>query len=235
MIGWLIPLCILCVLLVLLLTPVILRLEYDTIRAVFSWRISWMGLTAFSSEKTGILQRMRRKSGEKSAADAQKKAEKTEKTWKRYWKLFRDVAAVLPKPLRMLWKGISIRGLVIGARVGLFDAKDCAVAYGAQNAFVYTTLGLLQSMMRVQVEQVQVQCAFGRQQSDFVVRFRTHVCPLAALAALVSFGVGIGIRCSQCRDASEAQQQQEPSASHVQETSKTASSSVKMRNRRNFT
>ena len=101
---------------------------------------------------------------------------------------------MLPKPLRLLWKGISLKQLTLGVQVGRFDAQECALAYGAANAAVYTAVGLLGSAMRVQVQQIQVQCAFGQECSRWVVRGKLHLCFLAALAALCSFAVGYAMQ-----------------------------------------
>lgn len=82
----------------------------------------------------------------------------------------------------------------MGVQVGRFDAQECALAYGAANAAVYTAVGLLGSAMRVQVQQIQVQCAFGQECSRWVVRGKLHLCFLAALAALCSFAVGYAMQ-----------------------------------------
>ncbi|MFR6495406.1 MAG: GerW family sporulation protein [Ruminococcus sp.] len=97
---------------------------------------------------------------------------------------------MLPKPLRRLWKGLSLRHLTVGVQVGRFDAKECALAYGAANAAVYAAVGLLSSAMRVHLEQLTVQCAFGQERSRWVIRGRLHFCPLSALLALGSFAMG---------------------------------------------
>ena len=110
------------------------------------------------------------------------------------WALIKGSLSVLPKPLRLLWKGISLKQLTVGVQVGRFDAQECALAYGAANAAVYTAVGLLGSAMRVQVQQIQVQCAFGQECSRWVVRGKLHLCFLAALAALCSFAVGYAMQ-----------------------------------------
>jgi len=126
----------------------------------------------------------------KTDEEKDEKKESRLKKGKRIWKMVRDIVPILPKPFRILWKGISIRKLVIGVQVGRFDAKDCAVAYGTVSGTVYTTLGILQSLMRVQVEQVQVQCAFGKDQTLWIVRGKMYFCLLSAFAAIGSLAIG---------------------------------------------
>ena len=141
----------------------------------------------------------KRKKPKKSRRPAKKKSpESSEKNEKQKlehgWALIKGSLSVLPKPLRLLWKGISLKQLTVGVQVGRFDAQECALAYGAANAAVYTAVGLLGSAMRVQVQQIQVQCAFGQECSRWVVRGKLHLCFLAALAALCSFAVGYAMQ-----------------------------------------
>ena len=92
----------------------------------------------------------------------------------------------------------------IGAVQGLpvcFDAKECALAYGAANAAVYAAVGLLSSAMRVHLEQLTVQCAFGQERSRWVIRGRLHFCPLSALLALGSFALGYVMQKNRQEDA----------------------------------
>lgn len=192
MTGWLIALGIVLLLLGLLLMPLVMTVEHDDSQGHSFWKLSWLGISLCSSEKKGLFQRSPRKKSEKhKKKEKPKNAEKSRsRTPKQYWETFRDVTGILPRPLRMLWKGISIRGLEIMVQVGRFDAKECAVAYGMTNAMVYTSLGVLQSTMRVKVRRVFVQCAFGQEESQWTVRGKVHFCPLAAVAALFSFAIG---------------------------------------------
>lgn len=214
MIGGLIALGVLVLLLLLLLTPVVLRLEYDDIRSFFFWKVSWLGVSLFSSEEKGLFQWMKRKFRRRSVPEKKTKTESSKKEWKRYWESFRKTASILPKPLRLFWKGISICGLTVGVQVGRFDAKECVIAYGAANALLYTALGMLQSMMRVRMKHVQVKCVFGMDRMDWIVRGKIHVCPLAALAALLSFAVGMAMQWKQ--DAPNRKKTQQ-AASNLQE------------------
>ena len=60
------------------------------------------------------------------------------------------------------------------------------------NMLVFQALGLLKSCLRVHEKQIVVQSAFGREKTDWVVRGRLLVCPLAALAALLSLALPFG-------------------------------------------
>lgn len=100
-----------------------------------------------------------------------------------------------------MWKGLSLRHLIVGVQVGRFDAKECALAYGAANAAVYAAVGLLSSAMRVHLEQLTVQCAFGQERSRWVIRGRLHFCPLSALLALGSFAMGYVMQKNRQEDA----------------------------------
>lgn len=192
MIGWLIASGIVLLLLGLLLSPLVMAVEHDDSQGRSFWKLSWLGISLCSSEKNGLFQRLSREKPEKRKKNEKpKKAEKSKsRTPKQYWETFRDVTGILPRPLRLLWKGISLRGLEIMVQVGRFDAKECAVAYGMTNAMVYTSLGVLQSTMRVKVRRVSVQCAFGQEKSQWIVRGKAQFCPLAAVAALLSFAIG---------------------------------------------
>ena len=216
MVGWLIVLGILALLLGLLLSPFSFAWDYDAPKDRFFWKLSWLGISFADSAGKGLFQRKKegsrklekepekqkkkkRKKPKKSRRPAKKKSpESSEKTEKQKlehgWALIKGSLSVLPKPLRLLWKGISLKQLTVGVQVGRFDAQECALAYGTANAAVYTAVGLLGSAMRVQVQQIQVQCAFGQECSRWVVRGKLHLCLLAALAALCSFAVGYAMQ-----------------------------------------
>ena len=206
MIGLLIVLGILLLFGILLMTPAVFQLDFDHFKDRVFWRVSWFGISLFSSDASGLFLRSKSRSKKKSAEKQKNDKESKEKTLrklKRYERLFRDVLSILPKPLRLFWKGISVQHLVIGAQVGRFDAKECALAYGKISALVYTGLGLLQSTMRIKTDQVQLQCAFGQEKTRWVVRFRLYCCPLAAVAALFSFAIGYGMKRSKMSASSE--------------------------------
>ena len=74
-------------------------------------------------------------------------------------------------------------------------------SYGAANAAVYAAVGLLSSAMRVHLEQLTVQCAFGQERSRWVIRGRLHFCPLSALLALGSFAMGYVMQKNRQEDA----------------------------------
>ena len=190
MTGWLIALGIILLLLCLLLMPFVLRVEYDETRDIFQWKLSWFGIPLLRSDRKKA--QRKKKSGapkqKKPAGDSASRGKKL----RRMWKQFHGKLSDLPKSLRWLWKGMSIRGLVIGARVGRFDAKACAIAYGVTNMLVFQALGLLKSCLRVHEKQIVEQSAFGREKTDWVVRGRLLVCPLAALAALLSLALSFG-------------------------------------------
>ena len=159
-----------------------------------------------SSEGKGVF---RKKTGKPEKKERRKEPETEEKPehtdkkgkLKRYWKIAQNSLSVLPKPLRRLWKGLSLRHLIVGVQVGRFDAKECALAYGAANAAVYAAVGLLSSAMRVHLEQLTVQCAFGQERSRWVIRGRLHFCPLSALLALGSFAMGYVMQKNRQEDA----------------------------------
>ena len=67
-------------------------------------------------------------------------------------------------------------------------------ALSSAEGFARGAVGLLGSAMRVQVQQILVQCAFGQECSRWVVRGKLHLCFLAALAALCSFAVGYAMQ-----------------------------------------
>ena len=189
MVGWLIVLGILALLLGLLLSPFSFAWDYDAPKDRFFWKLSWLGISFADSAGKGLFQR------EKEESRKPESSEKTEKQKLEHgWAFIKGSLSVLPKPLRLLWKGISLKQLTVGVQVGRFDAQECALAYGAANAAVFTAVGLLGSAMRVQVQQIQVQCAFGQECSRWVVRGKLHLCFLAALAALCSFAVGYAMQ-----------------------------------------
>ena len=206
MIGWLIVLGILALLLGLLLSPLVFALDYDDPKDRFFWKLSWLGIPLLSSEGKGVF---RKKTGKPEKKERRKEPETEEKPehtdkkgkLKRYWKIAQNSLSVLPKPLRRLWKGLSLRHLIVGVQVGRFDAKECALAYGAANAAVYAAVGLLSSAMRVHLEQLTVQCAFGQERSRWVIRGRRHFCPLSALLALGSFAMGYVMQKNRQEDA----------------------------------
>lgn len=209
MIGWIVAGSILLLVLVLLLMPVALWVEYDDVRQRYFWKISWFWLPLLRSTGDGLLQRFRKKPSQKQPKPQEKSktqpAPDTRGRLRRGWDLFQSVARRVPKALRLFWKGISIRKLTIGVQVGKFDAKACAIAYGAYSSAVYTALGVLQSMLRVSVEQVQVRCAFGTEGTVWVIRGKLRVCPLAAISALCSVLLGMIWDRVQRREAEELQ------------------------------
>lgn len=167
MVGWLIVLGLLALLLGLLLSPFSFAWDYDAPKDRFFWKLSWLGISFADSAGKGLFQRekeesqkpekepekqkkKKRKKPKKSRRPAKKKSpESSEKTEKQKlehgWALIKGSLSVLPKPLRLLWKGISLKQLTVGVQVGRFDAQECALAYGAANAAVYTAVGLLGS------------------------------------------------------------------------------------------
>lgn len=191
MIGWLIALGILLLLAVLLLMPFVFRVEYDDPNDNFFWKLSWFGGSLIDSEGTGLFQRMKRRPKKPKPDDKPEKSKKPEKEkGKHYWQMFRDATSTMPRVLRWLWKGISIHKVLIAVQVGCFDAKACAISYGAVNAAIYAALGLLQSTMRIKKPQVVVRCAFGTEKFQWVIRGRMHFCLLSAIFALSSFALG---------------------------------------------
>lgn len=195
MVGWLIVLGILALLLGLLLSPFSFAWDYDAPKDRLFWKLSWLGISFADSAGKGLFQREKEESRKPAKKKSPESSEKTEKQKLEHgWALIKGSLSVLPKPLRLLWKGISLKQLTVGVQVGRFDAQECALAYGAANAAVYTAVGLLGSAMRVQVQQIQVQCAFGQECSRWVVRGKLHLCLLAVLAALCSFAVGYAMQ-----------------------------------------
>ncbi len=190
---------ILLLLLVLLLTPAKMQLDYDNFEERFFWCLTWFRILLFSSEQNGRFQRKKKASKKSDTAKTAHQANR-----RQMFELFRGIVPILPKPLRWLWKGISVRGLVIGARVGCFDAQECAVAYGRTNAAIYTMLGLLESTMRMKVQQIQIDCAFGQERTHWLVRCRVQCCPRAVLAAAFSFGIGYVIKQNQNQNKKKA-------------------------------
>ncbi len=208
MIGWLIVSGILLLLLLVLLTPLCAKIDYTEDGG--TWRISYFGITLFNSENTGWFRRKEKKEAKESDAaekerskeekqkkkkkkkkrKAEKQSGKSKKPWKERLQQLLDILAILPKPLRFLWKGIWIRHLTFGVQVGKFDAKECAVTYGAVNGAVYPAIAILQSAMHVQIDQISVQCAFGQDKQRWVLRGKLCVSPLAAVVALISLAVG---------------------------------------------
>ena len=153
MVGWLIVLGILALLLGLLLSPFSFAWDYDAPKDRFFWKLSWLGISFADSAGKGLFQRekeesrkpekepekqkkKKRKKPKKSRRPAKKKSsESSEKTEKQKlehgWALIKGSLSVLPKPLRLLWKGISLKQLTVGVQVGRFDAQECALACGA--------------------------------------------------------------------------------------------------------
>lgn len=201
MVGWLIAVGLVLLILAVLLLPFKFRFDYDDFHQNRFYRLSWLGIPLLSSEKNGLFQRGGDQKKPEKASPPKKKRKKKkqpedpspeEKRNKRkqYGAMAKDAMASLPKPLRRLWKGFFVRHLTIGIQVGRFDAKDCAVAYGAANAALYTSLGLLQEAMHVQLEQAAVQCAFGQEKNRYVLRGTVFYCPLAAVMGALSFLIG---------------------------------------------
>ena len=147
MVGWLIVLGILALLLGLLLSPFSFAWDYDAPKDRFFWKLSWLGISFADSAGKGLFQRekeesrkpekepekqkkKKRKKPKKSRRPAKKKSsESSEKTEKQKlehgWALIKGSLSVLPKPLRLLWKGISLKQLTVGVQVGRFDAQRC--------------------------------------------------------------------------------------------------------------
>ena len=78
-------------------------------------------LPLLSSEGKGVF---RKKTGKPEKKERRKEPETEEKPehtdkkgkLKRYWKIAQNSLSVLPKPLRRLWKGLSLRHLTVGVR-----------------------------------------------------------------------------------------------------------------------
>ncbi len=202
MIGWLIGIGLLLLLIAVLLLPLTFRFDIDDPQNRRFYRLSWVGIPLFSNEGDGLFQRKsddegaeqpekksKRKKREKPE-DAENESESKGEKIKQYWGMAKDALSALPKPLRRLWKGFSVRRLVVGIQVGRFDAKECAVAYGAVCAALYPALGLLQEAMHVKLEQVTVQCAFGQEKNRYVICGVMRFCPLAAVVGAFSFLLG---------------------------------------------
>ncbi len=191
MIGWLIVLGILALLLGLLLSPLVFALDYDDPKRPLFLETVLAGHSAALQRGQRRIPEKRRESRRKRNAAKNRRQKKNRNTptkkgkLKRYWKIAQNSLSVLPKPLRRLWKGLSLRHLIVGVQVGRFDAKECALAYGAANAAVYAAVGLLSSAMRVHLEQLTVQCAFGQERSRWVIRGRLHF-----LSAVRTSGAG---------------------------------------------
>ena len=139
MVGWLIVLGILALLLGLLLSPFSFAWDYDAPKDRFFWMLSWLGISFADSAGKGLFQRekeesrkpekepekqkkKKRKKPKKFRRPAKKKSpESSEKTEKQKlehgWALIKGSLSVLPKPLRLLWKGISLKQLTVGVQV----------------------------------------------------------------------------------------------------------------------
>ena len=214
MLGWCIRLGLLAILLLLLFTPLVLSVDYDDPNERYDWKLSWFGILLISSENKGLwyyLQKRKKlEDTENISKEKSKKALRKGKL-KLYWKKISTYLPMIPKVLRLLWKGITVRNLVIGVQIGRFDAKDCAAAYGAVNALVYTSLGLLKSCMRLNLRQVCVQCVFGKDVFQWIIRGKVYFIPLAGVAALLSL-----IWAMVMQSRKEQQEQENQSAENMQ-------------------
>ncbi len=199
MMGWCIALGVLVLLILLLCVPLVLTVDYHDPDKRYMWKLSWFGIPLFSNKRRCLWNFLskhihrRKKKRIQKAKKAVSESDDSAGKMHQYWQLLKDYLPLLPKPLRWLWKGIAVRHLIIGVQVGRFDARECALAYGAANALVHTSLGLLQSCMRLQIEQVCVQCAFGKTSAQWIVQGKVYFTPLAGLAALGSLVFAIAV------------------------------------------
>lgn len=211
MVVLIILLILLVIICLILFVPITISWNVDTPADCTQYSLTWFGVTLYNQDGKGVLVNLMQKEKppkekEESEEEEEKPEESTKEKISRYWHLVQEIIPLIPKPLRYLCKGISLRQLVIGIQVGKFDAKDCALTYAATRSAVYSALGMLQCVLRVHVQQIQIQCAFGQEKSQYILRGKLRFCLVAAAAALLSFAIGY-VR----------QKSEQPSATAVQE------------------
>lgn len=214
MVGWLIVGGIICLLVVMLWMPGVLRISYQEQETIV--RFSYCGISIYDSQRAPKQRKLRKKRSNRnhqkkrqsvSEADKQKKEKKQSlREQIAFWK---PILGDILHGLRWLWKGISIRQLKLYIAVGRFDAKDCALAYGTTNQIVYQTLGFFKSFFTIKKEDIRIRCVFGQEETTYTLQFCMKLRLAAVLAAGLSFFLSMLVRMVREQWQHTAQQQRQ--------------------------
>jgi len=103
-------------------------------------------------------------------------------------KLIRIMVDSAAHPLKRLIKKIKITELYIDSIAGGGDAAKAALNYGVQNAAVYSAVAWLESVSTVNIERINIQADFMREDSVFLLHFKVKIkIGTVILCALIFF------------------------------------------------
>lgn len=201
MTGWFITAGIILFFCLIFFVPFHINLSY--VEKEFFWQIRWFGIKLpippkkkekpdQPKKQKKSKQNKKEKNSPEEKTEQSKKKDKKSKSKRSFSEIFELICRILnsiPRPLRILWKGISIHRLYVVAEVGDFDAAKCALNYATITSSVHTGIGILCSALRVKLKRVAIHPKFTAEETTWNVSCSIHFCIGSALGAAISFGL----------------------------------------------
>ncbi|MBQ8825452.1 MAG: hypothetical protein IJZ64_09575 [Ruminococcus sp.] len=91
-------------------------------------------------------------------------------------------------------KGIRITNLFLDWTVSKFDAYECAIAYGRANIALYQSIAFAEQFFTIKKEHIALNCGFGKEESDYNIRFKLKICPASMIIAIFVIGTSFLIK-----------------------------------------
>ncbi|MDD2955477.1 MAG: DUF2953 domain-containing protein [Oscillospiraceae bacterium] len=183
MTGWIIFGTILLLLLVLLLIPIILRVEYRE-----DWKVT-AGYLFLRFPLYPAGEKKKKPSKAEKKPSGEKKKEK--KTGGKKMPLTDLVATVLDLVqsagggLRMLLRNLRVTDLDLQMAVGRGDAAETGVQYGRLCAYLYGAYAVLEHYIRMKRVRLNLWPDFLAEEDNWTLSFQLRLTPLTAVAAAV--------------------------------------------------
>lgn len=105
------------------------------------------------------------------------------------WNEIKQYIPLAKKTLRKIFKAIRIDDIYLNLSVGKTDAYESAMNYGKVSAAVYNALALFMNVFRCGVKNINVNCLFNVDKTDYEALFVVKVRPSTVIALAAVIGV----------------------------------------------
>lgn len=197
--GWLVFLIILILIVAILLMPIVI--SFNLMPKKNKFKVTFFCIPVFSSEKKKKEKRKKikqkksesKKEKNKKNSDNNKK-EKQPLSLSERWELIRNLLSSVKKGLRWMLKGVRITNLFLDWTISKFDAYECAIAYGRANIALYQSIAFSEQFFTIKKEHIALHCGFGKEESDYNIRFKLKICPASMIISIFVIGISFLIK-----------------------------------------
>lgn len=188
MAGWIVFGALMLTFLILLLLPVVIRVEYQG-----DWRVLvqylFLRFPVYPSQKEKKVKPKKKKpSGEPEEGEKEKKKKKQGRSLTDTVEMALDLVSSATGGLRMLFRNLRVSSLRLWLRVGREDAAETGIQYGNCCAYLYSAYALLQHYIRIRRVSLDLQPDFLAEEDRWELSLRARLTPLAVLGAVLYMG-----------------------------------------------